>query len=124
MPVEIESYVHRIGRTGRAGATGIALTFCDPAERSKLRAIERIIRQPIEVRKLPQLVAALAPAVANHHFDDRDQHRAGRPIHSASGVPPRGTPGETVQHSDHHARHPFDSKRNGGPQRRRDFSRR
>ena len=45
IPTEVESYVHRIGRTGRAGATGIAFTFCDPAERGKLRAIERIIRQ-------------------------------------------------------------------------------
>ena len=41
LPVEPESYVHRIGRTARAGAAGIAISFCDPAERSALRAIER-----------------------------------------------------------------------------------
>lgn len=62
IPVEVESYVHRIGRTGRAGANGVAFTFCDPAERSKLRAIERTIRQTIRLAKVPQLVSAPAPA--------------------------------------------------------------
>jgi ATP-dependent RNA helicase RhlE len=47
MPHEPESYVHRIGRTGRAGANGIALSFCDSSERSSLRAIEKLIRSTI-----------------------------------------------------------------------------
>ncbi len=50
IPVEAESYVHRIGRTGRAGALGIALTFCDSSERSTLRAIEKLIGRSITVR--------------------------------------------------------------------------
>jgi ATP-dependent RNA helicase RhlE len=41
LPAEPESYVHRIGRTARAGAVGIAISFCDPAERGVLRQIER-----------------------------------------------------------------------------------
>lgn len=49
MPFEPESYVHRIGRTGRAGASGIALSFCDSSERTWLKAIERLIRQSIPV---------------------------------------------------------------------------
>jgi len=49
LPVDPESYVHRIGRTGRAGADGIALTLCDGSERGQLRAIERMIRQQIPV---------------------------------------------------------------------------
>ncbi len=50
MPVEPESYVHRIGRTGRAGAAGQAISFCTPEERSELRAIERFVgaKLPIE----------------------------------------------------------------------------
>ncbi|MHB8873122.1 MAG: DEAD/DEAH box helicase [Myxococcaceae bacterium] len=44
-----ESYVHRIGRTGRAGATGIALSFCDSEERAFLRDIERTIRLQVQV---------------------------------------------------------------------------
>jgi len=43
LPQEPEIYVHRIGRTGRAGATGIALTFCDPNERTSLEEIESLI---------------------------------------------------------------------------------
>ena len=43
MPVEEESYVHRIGRTGRAGKDGIAISLCTPEERSELRAIEKLI---------------------------------------------------------------------------------
>ena len=49
LPMEPENYVHRIGRTARAGADGIALTFCDAEERSSLRAIERVIKQQIPV---------------------------------------------------------------------------
>lgn len=44
-----ESYVHRIGRTARAGAEGIAVSFCDAEERSFIRDIERVIAQPIPV---------------------------------------------------------------------------
>jgi len=47
LPNEPESYVHRIGRTARAGATGISLSFCDHEERGYLRDIEKIIRQKI-----------------------------------------------------------------------------
>jgi ATP-dependent RNA helicase RhlE len=49
LPVEPESYVHRIGRTARAGASGVALSFCDHEERSALRAIERLTRTPVRV---------------------------------------------------------------------------
>ena len=44
LPNEPESYVHRIGRTARAGASGQAITFCDPAERRYLRDIEHLIQ--------------------------------------------------------------------------------
>ncbi|MDE2819106.1 MAG: DEAD/DEAH box helicase [Chloroflexota bacterium] len=44
-----ESYVHRIGRTARAGASGIAYSFCDVDERAYLKDIEELIRQPIAI---------------------------------------------------------------------------
>jgi ATP-dependent RNA helicase RhlE len=44
IPVDPESYVHRIGRTARAGKTGIAISFCDPSEIEALRAIEKNIK--------------------------------------------------------------------------------
>jgi ATP-dependent RNA helicase RhlE len=49
LPVEPESYIHRIGRTGRAGASGIAISFCDGGERAALRAIERLQGEPLAV---------------------------------------------------------------------------
>ena len=49
LPDEAESYVHRIGRTGRNGADGIAITLCDPSENAKLRAVERIIRMKLPI---------------------------------------------------------------------------
>jgi ATP-dependent RNA helicase RhlE len=49
LPVEAESYVHRIGRTARAGADGIAIAFCDPSERAVLRQIERMSASEITV---------------------------------------------------------------------------
>ena len=58
LPHEAESYVHRIGRTARAGGGGTAIAFCDPSERSSLRGIERLVKQPLTVAggedKMPQ----------------------------------------------------------------------
>jgi len=50
-----ESYVHRIGRTARAGATGQAIAFCAPDERLFLKDIEKAIRQKVSVVDLPEL---------------------------------------------------------------------
>ena len=49
LPNEPESYIHRIGRTARAGQSGIAIAFCDPAENAFLRDIERLTRMPLTV---------------------------------------------------------------------------
>ena len=51
LPMTAEIYVHRIGRTARAGAAGIAVTFCDREERSMLRDIERLTRQQLTAAK-------------------------------------------------------------------------
>jgi ATP-dependent RNA helicase RhlE len=53
LPDVPEQYVHRIGRTARAGAGGIAIAFCSPDERGNLRDIERTTRQKIAVVPLP-----------------------------------------------------------------------
>lgn len=49
IPVVAEAYVHRIGRTARAGASGVAISFCDRGERGQLKAIERLTRQSLRV---------------------------------------------------------------------------
>ncbi|MGY0556702.1 DEAD/DEAH box helicase [Lysobacter sp. A421] len=55
IPYDTESYVHRIGRTGRAGRKGEAILFVAPRERGMLRSIERATRQPIEQMELPTI---------------------------------------------------------------------
>jgi ATP-dependent RNA helicase RhlE len=54
VPIIIEDYVHRIGRTGRAFATGDAVTFCTEAEKYYVRKIEKLIRQFIPVLPIPE----------------------------------------------------------------------
>jgi len=65
-----ESYVHRIGRTARAGAEGVAISFCDHEERAYLRDIERLIRMTIPATDRrtgkPAGHAATQPAEARH----------------------------------------------------------
>jgi ATP-dependent RNA helicase RhlE len=61
LPNEPESYVHRIGRTARAGAKGVALAFCAPDERPYLRDIERLTRRPILVESYEPLPRLAAP---------------------------------------------------------------
>jgi ATP-dependent RNA helicase DeaD len=55
IPTDTESYVHRIGRTGRAGRTGDALSFVTPRERHLLKAIERATRQPLTQMHVPSV---------------------------------------------------------------------
>ena len=53
IPTDTESYVHRIGRTGRAGRKGDAISFVTPRERHLLRAIEKATRQPLTQMQMP-----------------------------------------------------------------------
>ena len=57
LPNVPESYVHRIGRTARAGSTGIAISFCDAQERAFLRDIEKLIRTRVPVMQPPARAA-------------------------------------------------------------------
>jgi len=71
---EPETYVHRIGRTARNGATGVAVSFCDKDERPYLRAIERLIRKGIPERNdHPKYEAAAAEPAR-----ERGPHGGGR----------------------------------------------
>ncbi|MFS4456693.1 DEAD/DEAH box helicase [Maribacter sp. 2304DJ31-5] len=79
LPNVPETYVHRIGRTGRASASGIALSFCDKEERPYLRDIEKLIKQ--EVPRMPE-----------HQFvddDDTEQENKPRPQRSKNPNPPK-----------------------------------
>ena len=64
VPNTPETYVHRIGRTARAGASGAAILFCDATEQPFLRDIERLIRRKISVAEQPRLPERAPPAMA------------------------------------------------------------
>ena len=49
MPLDPETYVHRVGRTARKGTSGIAISLCDPSEKAEIKAIEKMMKQTIEV---------------------------------------------------------------------------
>jgi ATP-dependent RNA helicase DeaD len=68
IPIDTESYVHRIGRTGRAGRTGDAISFVTPRERRMLTAIEKATRQPLTEMKLPSVDDVNATRLTR--FDD------------------------------------------------------
>ncbi len=90
MPNVAEQYVHRIGRTARAGANGIALSFVAPDERPYLRDIEKLTKVKLEAQALPEdflKQAASLPAAKrtaadeerSDRFPRRDGGRGGRP---------------------------------------------
>ena len=83
-----ESYVHRIGRTARAGAAGIAISFCDNEERAYLRDIERLIRQKIEVKDHP--LSARANEQATRSAPNGRSKPSGRDAPRGNRHPPRG----------------------------------
>jgi ATP-dependent RNA helicase RhlE len=91
IPEFAEAYIHRIGRTARAGLGGTALSFCDPEEISYLSSINRLIKQPISViadhpYKMLDIKAGENPAVQNKFgrrsgsfgFGKSSRNRSGR----------------------------------------------
>ena len=81
LPNVAESYVHRIGRTARAGTGGVAISFCDSSERAFLRDIEKLIKQRL-VAMNDAGAAAPEPAPAKREIDyakRRPRHKRRRP---------------------------------------------
>ncbi|MGB7089839.1 MAG: DEAD/DEAH box helicase [Methylovirgula sp.] len=72
LPNEPLIYVHRIGRTARAGNSGIAISFCDVSERGFLRDIERLTKRPLLV-EAPRAIFAEAPAAKAPHSAKRNK---------------------------------------------------
>ncbi len=83
VPYDTESYVHRIGRTGRAGRNGEAILFIAPRERNMLRAIERATRQTIEPMNLPSVDAVNSLRIAKF------KQRVGETVAKGEGGPYR-----------------------------------
>ncbi len=75
MPVDPEVYIHRIGRTGRAGADGVAISFCSPEERVELRAIERLMGKQLAIEQPSKRVA---PAADDSRSRSRPSQKPGQ----------------------------------------------
>jgi ATP-dependent RNA helicase RhlE len=80
LPPESETYVHRIGRTGRAGATGAAISFCADEEREHLRDIERLIRKTLTIDKDSP---GSRPAIENVSHERPKRHSRPQQKHSS-----------------------------------------
>jgi ATP-dependent RNA helicase RhlE len=89
LPADAESYVHRIGRTARAGASGVALSFCDGSERGQLKSIERLTNQRIAVVQTPanEDMPAAPPLRPKAERDERDEGE--RREHRGNGRGPK-----------------------------------
>jgi ATP-dependent RNA helicase RhlE len=86
IPSAAEDYVHRIGRTGRAGAFGIAISLVAPEEEKYLAEIEKLIKTQIQRAELPTLARAAPPEPrAEHHVRIRSPHKPATrtPVHDA-----------------------------------------
>ncbi len=80
IPEVAETYVHRIGRTGRAGATGIAISFCDNNERKYLRNIQKLTRRNIPIQTADDDIASIAELAATiKPANHKAKHSAARP---------------------------------------------
>lgn len=86
LPNEPEAYVHRIGRTGRAGATGQAVSFCSPEETEFLREIEKLIEQQIAIDESHDWHL---PSIAERHVNTGNQRSHSRNRKAAGGKPNR-----------------------------------
>jgi ATP-dependent RNA helicase RhlE len=84
-----ESYVHRIGRTARAGLEGVATSFCDAEERAFLRDIEKLIRMAIPFTDRRASPHAPERPAAKHHRPQQNAGRNGRNGQRRNGQPQR-----------------------------------
>lgn len=91
LPNVAESYVHRIGRTARAGAEGIAISFCDGEERAYLRDIERLTGQKVEVvidHPFHQQSSLTAPILSKGKAKAAIEHAEGHRVHRGGNKRP------------------------------------
>lgn len=80
LPEGAGDYVHRIGRTGRAGLTGRAISFAEPAQRAKVREIERLIRSTIPISQLPDMpVVQFTPTPQQQHTYQKNTGKPYKP---------------------------------------------
>jgi ATP-dependent RNA helicase RhlE len=83
LPANAEDYVHRIGRTARAGAVGHAISFAMPHQKGDVREIERFIRMAVRVSPVPSQLKRRGAPGGDHQQKRRSRTRSGwKPAHS------------------------------------------
>jgi ATP-dependent RNA helicase RhlE len=92
LPNVPESYVHRIGRTARAGAAGVAISFCNGEERAFLRDIEKLTRLNVPVAPLPAGLSAGEDTVQREPARRQSRRQPQRPQRQKSGQRAHGRP--------------------------------
>lgn len=114
IPNEPESYVHRIGRTARAGKTGIAIALCDSEERTYLRDIERLTRHKLAVVDRPPHCGIIVPQPQKSDYpaDEKGPYRGGprqgaRPARPAAEGGAGGRPQGKKPHRGQAPRKPY-----------------
>jgi ATP-dependent RNA helicase RhlE len=127
MPDTPETYVHRIGRTARAGASGQAVSFCGRDERQCLRMIEKLTGLAVSVEKLPVVSGKLRARAAtcntgqtkrsdsetgNRNAAQGNEQRASKPRSRRNSRPPRGVAANSGRRKSNRASR---SRRNEGP---------
>ncbi len=125
LPYVAESYVHRIGRTARAGAGGSAISLCADDERTLLRDIQKLTRQTIPAfdRRNDRALGAMAAVEPRLAPEPRPEARSQRGQHKAAPAKPR-THGQPQGQPQGHAQgqpkagQPHRNRRRGGPQRK------
>jgi ATP-dependent RNA helicase RhlE len=97
VPADPHAYVHRVGRTARAGATGDAFTFVSPEEEADLRDIERVLGSRLPRVTLPDFDATAAKADERLEIPLRERLAAMRAQRRPRGAPgPRGAAAKTT----------------------------
>ena len=86
LPTQPEIYVHRIGRTARAGKEGIAISFCDKTEKNRLRQIEKLIGYKLMVEVADNKTVTKTVSKKKNNFKNRFKKNTGRNLNSKKKV--------------------------------------
>ncbi len=99
VPAQPEDYVHRIGRTARAGARGEGITFVTPKDKPRLDKIEKLLEKTIQRSQLPAEIASLAPAIDESTLKGDEKKK--RKFYKHRGVRGKNSPSKQQKYKSH-----------------------
>jgi superfamily II DNA/RNA helicase len=99
VPAQPEDYVHRIGRTARAGARGEGITFVTPKDKPRLDKIEKLLEKTIQRCQLPAEIASLAPAIDESTLKGDEKKK--RKFYKHRGVRGKNSPSKQQKYKPH-----------------------